>query len=190
MEIQAAIEALKMIAGSARATVFTDSRYVIDGLTKWLPAWRRRGWVTTAQTPVKNRQLWVTLDQYQHRGITWRHVRGHSGDPDNERVDTIARAFASGKAVPLFSGPCGSPLDPVQPQPTLPSPQARPQTTPAVNGVGYISIVQGVPLWHRQWTECAVRVQGVSGARYKKVRSTEELLHFCKQHGVHPPAAE
>lgn len=122
MEIQAAIEALRTIVGSPRATVYTDSRYVIDGITKWLPTWRRRGWVTTAQTPVKNRELWVTLDRYQHRGITWRHVRGHSGDPNNERVDTIARAFASGKALALFCGSYDSPLDPLQAQPTPPCP--------------------------------------------------------------------
>lgn len=194
MELQAAIEALKTLGGGAQATVYTDSRYVIDGLTKWLPAWRRRGWVTTAQTPVKNRDLWVTLDQYQHRGITWKHVRGHSGDPNNERVDTIARAFAAGKMLTLFSGPCGAPLDPVQPLqpsspgPATPPPQGQAQSPTTVLSEGYVSIVQGVPLWHRQWAECAKRVHGVSGARYKKVRTREELLHFCQQHGVLPPS--
>jgi ribonuclease HI len=196
MELQAAIEALKVIDGSAHGTVYTDSRYVIDGLTKWLATWRRRGWVTTAHTPVKNRDLWVTLEQYQHRGIAWKHVRGHSGDPNNERVDSIARAFAAGKIPQLFSGACGSPLDPVQPQAALACPttlatstEPSPRGAPVVNGMCYVSIVYGVPLLHRHWGECAARVQGVAGARYKKVRTEAELISFCEQHGVSPPAA-
>jgi ribonuclease HI len=197
MELQAAIEALKIIGRSARATVCTDSRYVIDGLTKWLAAWSRRGWMTTVQTPVKNRDLWMTLDQYQHRGIVWRHVRGHSGDPNNERVDIIARTFATGCTPQLFSGPSGAPDDPVQSQAELgaadiaaPSVTPRVPSTSSSEGVWYISIVHGVPLLHRRWAECAARVQGVSGARYKKVRNTAELHAFCQQHGVSPPAAE
>ena len=194
MELQAAIEALKLLGASARATVYTDSRYVIDGLTKWLATWRRRGWITTAQTPVKNRDLWVTLDQHQHRGITWRHVRGHSGNPNNERVDTIARAFAAGRPLQLFSGPSGTPDDPVPAQPdvvmvdvpTAPG-TLRARSTSGNEGVYYVSIVQGVPLLHRQWADCAARVRGVSGARYKKVRNQTELHDFCTQHGVSPP---
>ena len=62
MELQAAIAALQVLHTSPQVAIFTDSRYVIDGLTKWLPAWRRRGWVTSTNTPVKNRDLWMTLE--------------------------------------------------------------------------------------------------------------------------------
>src|SRR5215831_20596589 len=113
MELQAAIEALHLLHSYPQVGIFTDSRYVIDGLTKWLPAWQRRGWVTTTQTPVKNRDLWLTLERLNHPGVRWHHVRGHSGDPNNERVDTIARAYAAWKSPALFCGQAGAPSDPV-----------------------------------------------------------------------------
>ena len=85
MELQAAIEALKAIGSyPVEATIFTDSRYVIDGLTKWIQNWRRRGWKTIANTPVKDRALWIVLDRLNHPGIRWQHVRGHSGEPNDE----------------------------------------------------------------------------------------------------------
>jgi ribonuclease HI len=114
MELQAAIAALERLETSPQVTIFTDSRYVIDGMTIWIYAWRRRGWVTAANTPVKNRDLWVTLERLHHAGVRWQHVRGHSGEPNNERVDEIARAFAAGSCPPLFCGRVGSPADPVR----------------------------------------------------------------------------
>ena len=190
MELQAAIEALKAIGSYAEATIFTDSRYVIDGLTKWIQSWRRRGWKTTADTPVKNRQLWMTLDRLHHPGMRWQHVRGHSGEPNNERVDTIARLFAQGERPQLFCGQKGSPLDPVKAavprQPTATIPAANPPG-PDRCAVRYVSIVHGTVAIDDNWPACASRVRGVSGAHYKKVYSPEELAAFCAQHGVLPP---
>jgi ribonuclease HI len=190
MELQAAIEALKTIGSSAEATIFTDSRYVIDGLTKWIKGWRRRGWKTTTDTPVKNRELWMALEQQNHPGIHWQHVRGHSGDPNNERVDTIARLFAQGARPQLFCGQQGAPCDPVttalpgQPTTTL---AAVNQPEPDRRAVRYVSIVHGTVAIDDNWPTCAARVRGVAGAHYKKVRSPEELVAFCAQHGVLPP---
>jgi ribonuclease HI len=190
MELQAAIEALKVIGSSAEATIFTDSRYVIDGLTQWMRGWRRRGWKTTADTPVKNRELWMALDHLQHAGIRWQHVRGHSGDPNNERVDAIARLFAQGARPQLFCGQQGALCDPV----TIPLPR-QPTTTIAAadqqesdrRAVRYVSIVHGTVAIDDNWPTCASRVRGVSGAHYKKVRSPAELAAFCAQYGVLPP---
>jgi ribonuclease HI len=184
MELQGAIAALKIIGASKKATVITDSRYVIDGLTRWLPGWRRRGWITASHTPVKNQDLWRLLDQLHHAGIRWQHVYGHTGNPHNERVDAIARAFAAGTPPVLFCGPAGSPADPVR---SAPPPghgawlRASAGTTPPAR---YVSIVRGVVAIDPDWTSCAARVQGVSGARYKKVRTAEELAAFCAEHGV------
>src|SRR5215475_8955736 len=124
MELQAAIAALQVLHTSPQVAIFTDSRYVIDGLTKWLPAWRRRGWVTSTNTPVKNRDLWMTLERLNHPGVRWQHVRGHSGDPNNERVDTIARAYAARRYPALFCGQAGAPEDsvPALPVTALPTP--------------------------------------------------------------------
>lgn len=196
MELQAAIAALQVIRTSPQVTVFTDSRYVIDGLTKWLNAWRRRGWVTTTNTPVKNRDLWMTLERLSHPGVRWQHVYGHSGDPNNERVDQIARGCATGTCPPLFCGQAGAPDDPVVvPVATvLPAPLASETIarsrgpTLAPGPVRYASIVHGTVAIDTEWAACAARVQGVSGARYRKVRTPEELAVFCATHGVEPPS--
>lgn len=186
MELQAAIEALKIIGGSPQATIITDSRYVIDGVTRWIHAWRRRKWMTTSATPVKNRQWWLTLDGLNHPGIRWQHIRGHTGDPQNERVDAIARAFAQGDRPRLFCGQIGSPSDPVATE-VSPTPRGSAKDRGAFSQVQYVSIIAGTVWLDDDWPSCATRVHGVSGARYKKVRNAEELTAFCVQHGVEPP---
>lgn len=195
MELQAAIEALQVLSAAPQVTIYTDSRYLIDGLTKWLALWRQRGWVTAAHTPVKNRDLWSRLERLNHPGVIWRHVRGHSGDPNNERVDTIARTCATGACPPLYCGEAGAPADPVAPgvataqsapesaAATAMSPRAGPPAGP----VRYVSIVQGTVALDTDWAACAARVRGRPGARYRKVRTPEELAAFCAAHGVAPP---
>jgi ribonuclease HI len=101
MEMQAAIAALQLIAESkqpAPVTLHTDSEYLINGVTKWVKGWKKKGWKTAQGKPVLNQDLWETLDRLNHPSIEWRHVRGHAGIIGNERCDAIARAFASGKA--------------------------------------------------------------------------------------------
>lgn len=188
MELQAALVALKHLRGYPRATIYTDSRYLIDGVTKWIHNWRRRNWVTTSGAPVKNRALWQRLVALNHPGITWRHVYGHTGDPNNERVDDIARGFASGTPPLLFHGPVGAPDDPVQD--TGPQPSTRPsrrKTSRGTRNAQYVSIVHGTVAIDDEWAACAARVQGVSGAKYKKVRTSQELAEFCAKHGVDVP---
>ena len=195
MELQAAIAALQMLHTSPQVTIFTDSRYVIDGVTKWLRAWRRRGWVTSTNTPVKNRDLWMALESLSHPGVRWQHVYGHRGDPNNERVDTIARACAAGACPPLFCGRSGAPDDPVVvptattlPPRTVSKPPARAHVpTRAPTPAYYVSIVHGTAALDTDWPACAARVRGVSGAQYRKVRTREELAAFCAAHGVEPP---
>jgi ribonuclease HI len=191
MELQAAIAALQVLHTSPRVAIFTDSRYVIDGLTKWLPAWRRRGWVTSTNTPVKNHDLWMTLEGLNHPGVRWQHVYGHRGDPNNERVDAIARACAAGACPPLFCGQGGAPDDPVlaPTAATLPPRAASepPARSHAPAPAYYVSIVHGTAAIDTDWPACAARVRGVSGAQYRKVRTREELAAFCAAHGVEPP---
>ena len=92
MELQAAIEALKAVPAGGAATVHTDSSYVKDGITRWIAKWKAGGWLTAARKPVKNRDLWQELDELGNgRRIDWRWVKGHAGDPGNERADELAR---------------------------------------------------------------------------------------------------
>jgi ribonuclease HI len=91
MELTAAIMGLAALKRPSVATVQTDSQYVIKGITEWLPSWKARGWRTADKKPVKNQDLWEKLDQVagQHT-LKWQWVKGHSGDPGNERVDELA----------------------------------------------------------------------------------------------------
>jgi ribonuclease HI len=89
----AAIMALSALKKPCHVTLSTDSNYVRDGITKWVHGWIRNGWRTADRKPVKNVELWQALlaEAKPHR-IDWRWVKGHSGDPDNERVDALANA--------------------------------------------------------------------------------------------------
>ena len=91
MELTAVIEALNALNGPREVHLYTDSRYVMDGINNWLPNWKRRGWKTSAKKPVKNQDLWQALDEARepHR-IKWHWVRGHTGVPGNEEADALA----------------------------------------------------------------------------------------------------
>ena len=91
MELTAAIEALNALKRSSSVVLFTDSKYVMDGINEWMPNWKKRGWKTAARKPVKNRDLWRALDEAtQRHEIDWRWVRGHDGNPGNEKADELA----------------------------------------------------------------------------------------------------
>ncbi|MEO5566573.1 MAG: ribonuclease HI [Luteimonas sp.] len=92
MELMAAIMALETLAEACTVVLHTDSQYVRQGITEWLPNWIRRNWRTAGGAAVKNRDLWERLHAAAMRHpVDWRWVKGHSGDPDNDRVDELAR---------------------------------------------------------------------------------------------------
>ena len=91
MELTAAIEALNSLKRPCTVELHTDSKYVKDGLTKWIHGWKKNGWKTSAKKPVKNTELWQALDDaVQRHTISWHWVKGHAGDEMNERADTLA----------------------------------------------------------------------------------------------------
>ena len=91
MEMTAAIRALGALIEPCEVELHTDSRYLIDGITKWVPGWQRRGWINASKKPVRNEDLWHELiaATAKHK-VSWHWVRGHSGHPENERVDQLA----------------------------------------------------------------------------------------------------
>ena len=93
MELRAAIEGLQALKRPMRVVVYTDSTYVKNGITKWIVNWKQNDWRTAAKRPVRNVDLWLALDDVlgSHE-IEWRWVKGHSGHPENERADALARA--------------------------------------------------------------------------------------------------
>ena len=173
MELQGALAALRAVEPEAAATVYSDSQYVINGLTKWLPGWKRKGWVTATRAPVKNRDLWKLLDAADPGRLKWRHVRGHSGDPDNDRADEIARGFAIGKPPALVDSRSASQTDPA---------------TARLLVVQYVTVVDGAvvldsdPETHRRRLQDDPRAQA-------RVRTLRELEDFCARHGLELPGS-
>ena len=119
MELQAALELLQRLKELPRhpdLTLRTDSKYLIDGLSSWMKGWKRKGWKTAAGKAVLNQDLWKALDQARLDDVPLAYVKGHSGDPDNDRVDRIAVAYSQGRAADLPSA-ASSPAVAVQEDP-------------------------------------------------------------------------
>ncbi len=135
MELKAALvllECLKDLPCHPSLTIRTDSRYVIDGFSKWMAGWKRKGWRTASGSPVLNRELWEALDRARLPGVPFTYVKGHSGDPDNDRCDAIAVAFAKGgrpalaQASPVGAGAPAQPAtQPATQFPAKAAPKAR-----------------------------------------------------------------
>jgi ribonuclease HI len=96
MELTAVIEALASLKRSCQIVIYTDSEYVRKGMTEWIAGWQRRGWKTADGKPVKNVELWQRLDALRKlHQVEWRWVKGHAGDPGNERADALANKGAA-----------------------------------------------------------------------------------------------
>ena len=172
MEMQGAIEGLRRARPGERVHVVTDSRYLHDGITKWIHGWKRRGWKRADGQPVLNQDLWRELDvvvRHPAGAVSWEHVRGHRGHVFNERCDAIANGFARGNVPELRRGDGAWIEGPAAVQAAeigLPS---------GVNLPLYLSVVDGELRLHPDWGECEAWVMGTRGARYKKIRSASEL---------------
>ena len=115
MELQAAIAALEFVQqypADETVQLFTDSEYVKKGATQWMSGWKRKNWKTSQGKAVLNKDLWEALDQANPKQVQWFYVKGHSGDPGNERCDTIARNFSQTQTSPLIENlpPSTAPL--------------------------------------------------------------------------------
>jgi ribonuclease HI len=128
MELTAALtllETLKTLPRHPDLAIRTDSKYLIDGFSSWINGWKRKGWRTAAGQPVLNRDLWEALDAARLKDVPLRYVKGHSGDPDNDRCDAIAVAFSKGQRPQLAHGDYGGLM--------VPEPVAPPAPKPAVD---------------------------------------------------------
>jgi ribonuclease HI len=108
MELTAAIQALDALRRPTQVELYTDSTYVLNGITKWIDGWQRNGWRTSAKKPVKNADLWRALAEALSRHeVTWRWVKGHAGDEGNERADALARLGIEETATTVRSAKLG-----------------------------------------------------------------------------------
>jgi len=196
MELSGAIAALQHVADHAGpVAVYSDSTYVIQGITQWVWGWRKRGWKTAQGGDVLNRDLWERLSSLvgaRARGeVNWRWVRGHVGTPGNERVDQISVAFALQQPADLYDGPFDGYSVPIL---QLPDDTALPKRPAgAASGTkskavahSYLSVIDGVPMRHVTWAECEGRVKGQSGARFKKATSAADESAILRGWGIDP----
>jgi ribonuclease HI len=190
MEMMAALKALSFIADCKEPVDFyTDSTYLIRGITQWIWGWRRRDWKTAEGQDVSNRDIWEELsDLVQARGtagaIDWKYSRGHTGIPGNERCDEIAVAFSRREPIRLFAGPLSSyevdllrlPTDTALPEMKSPSEKKA--------AFSYLSNIGGIVYRHKDWPSCERRVKGKSGAKFKKSTSAEDEIAILKAWGL------
>lgn len=187
MELMATVEALSALTRMKKLTtreisLYTDSKYVIQGITQWIYGWKKNGWKNSTGQDVSNREIWEPLHELAEQfEIDWLYVPGHSGYPGNERCDEIAVAFAKGYAIDLFAG---KKEDYPRDLSRLPSPRALDEPKPKKGPAVYLSFLEGKLERHRDWKSCEARVKGRTGARFKKVESAEEEAATLRAWGV------
>ncbi len=177
MELTGVIEGLALLEqkqiADVSATVYTDSSYVVNGITKWVYGWQNNGWQTKGKTEVLNKELWQKLvDLSSSYEIEWKLLPGHAGIPANERCDVIATEFADNKKPPLFKGPRTQ--YPTSLEIKVDVQKADTKSRSKAKAYSYISMIDGDIKIHRTWAECEERVKGKKGARFRKTLSQDE----------------
>lgn len=190
MEMTATVEALRKVRDLKEpVTLYTDSTYVIRGITQWIWGWLKNGWKTSEGKEVSNRDLWkeilnLTQARKQSGPVKWLYSRGHVGTPGNERCDEIAVAFSQKKWVELYRGPLIKypiAIYDVPEDSALPEMRPKAEKKPAHS---YLSNVGGIVQRHRDWASCERRVKGQSGAKFKKAMSAEDESAILKSWGL------
>lgn len=192
MELTAAIAALRWVRTCpGPAALYTDSTYLISGITRWLRGWKRRGWRRADGAETLNRDLWEELDglaSARKEGISWNYVRGHQGHEANSRCDEIAVYFSKAKPPVLYDGPLlGYGVDlcpPAAQEPPCPERRRSPSAKGTGKGPGwYLSLLAGRLEKHSTWPDCQARVHG-KPALFKKVCSAQEEAAILRKWGL------
>lgn len=185
--VRGALEFLSDTKGPVK--IYTDSTYVIRGITQWVWGWKKNQWKTAEGKDVSNKDLWQDLfNLVQARGkgnISWNYVRGHMGTPGNERCDEIAVAFSKGGTARLYRGPLSTyGIDVLKLPTTEPLPEMKSNNGPKPAAFSYLSNIGGIVYRHKDWPSCERRVKGKSGAKFKKTKSAAEELEVLKGWGL------
>ncbi len=178
MELTAAIEALSTLDIKTKVTLYTDSAYLISGITSWVFGWKKNNWQTKEKEPVLNRDLWEKLHALaEFHTVDWQKISGHSGVPGNERCDLIATAFADREHPSLYRGERSKYFVSLSVSAHTPTALSGKHKKP----FSYVSMVDGVVHTHKDWEDCKKEVEGKSKARFKKVFSAEEEADTIRQ---------
>ena len=190
MEMMATIKSLAMVRELNRPIQFyTDSTYVIRGITQWVWGWRRNQWKNAEGSEVANKDLWqklfsLVMDRGPEAKIDWLYSRGHVGIPGNERCDEIAVAFSKGKWIELYEGPLLQYNVAIFDLPTETKiPEMKPKSEKK-KAHSYLSYLNGEVFRHSTWPDCERRVKGRSGAKFKKALSVSDEKKILKDWGL------
>jgi len=188
MELTAAIEALGSVKNlDEEITLYTDSSYTINGITKWIEGWQVNNWLKRDKTEVLNQDLWKKLiDTTSGESIKWVHVAGHSGMIGNERADDIATSFAKGENPKLYKGQKSDydlDLLDVSYDEKMKSARSKTRSHSKARAYSYLSLVDRTLKKHKTWQECESRIKGKKGVRYKKSISPEDEKKIIKEWG-------
>ena len=174
MELTACTEALET-AKDSEITVYTDSSYVINGITKWVRGWKANGWLTKTKDEVLNKDLWEKLVTVtEGKNVVWEYVGGHSGIAGNERCDEIATSFADKVEIKLFNGALSDYSIKNILDLSHSVEKVSKKSHSNAKAYSYISMVEGKIQIHPTWAECEARVKGKSGTRFKKAISQDQ----------------
>mgnify|MGYP003393465130 CR=1 FL=1 len=181
MELTAVISALESARNETEITLYTDSSYVLSGITRWVKGWQKNKWKTSKKEDVLNKDLWEKLVALTtHKIIDWKLIKGHSGTSGNERCDVIATSFADSNPTVLYNGSRERyGIDVTIKESSGSSSQKSKSKSKAYS---YVSMVDGVVQTHKTWDECKARVNGVSGAKYKKSTSPENEEEIIREY--------
>lgn len=173
MELRAVVEALKIVkTDDTNVSIYTDSKYVVEGAKGWIFGWVKNGWKTKANSDVLNKELWKELlPLLKQIQIEWHKVPGHVGIAGNERADTIASDFAKHKTFSLYSGPkqdYGFNISDTSYDESKAQDRSDARKRQSQKAYSYISLLNGVVEIHKTWSECENRVKGKKGTRFKK----------------------
>ncbi len=178
MELTAVIEALESILKENEINIYTDSAYVVSGITRWVKGWQRNNWRTSGKEEVLNRDLWQRLlDLTFKKIINWKLIKGHSGTEANERCDEIATSFADNNTPLLYNGPKNEYTVSF----SVVNDISKPKSKSKSKAYSYVSFVNGEIRVHKTWQECKARVSGVSGAKYKKTTSPQNEIEVINE---------
>lgn len=188
MEMTAALAALSYIAhNNTPVHIYTDSAYLINGITKWIYGWEKNGWKTKTGEDVSHERIWKDLIQaVRARGtsgiVSWHKVAGHSGMPGNERADVIATDFGKGQFPELFRGRLSEyHTDVLHFEYNEEAAEKKSRTK--AEAYSYLSMIDGVAMRHKTWKQCEARVKGKS-AKFKKAISHEDELAILIDWGI------
>lgn len=190
MELKAVVEALKAVVGKKQVVaIYTDSKYVVEGAKGWVFGWVKNGWKTKAESAVLNKELWQELLPLLGKvEIEWHKVPGHVGIIGNERADAIASGFAEKGDLPLFVGLrnhyelniSDTSFDEGKAQE-----RSDARKRQAQKAYSYVSMVDGVVLTHKTWSECEARVKGQKNTKFKKSLDAANEKSIIKDFGGH-----